>query len=65
MRIRRQHNNGTLALRSRTSAACQCPPHDRRCPVQMKTEPGHVAWTCAKCGAIEKDLDLGDGARTA
>jgi hypothetical protein len=41
-----------------------CPPHDWRCPVLMKTDPGHVAWTCAKCGAIAKDLDVSGGAGT-
>jgi hypothetical protein len=29
-----------------------CPPHDWRCPVTMKLDPNHVAWTCARCGAI-------------
>jgi hypothetical protein len=29
----------------------QCPPHDWRCPVIMKIDPSHVAWTCARCGA--------------
>jgi hypothetical protein len=29
-----------------------CPPHDWRCPVMMKLDPDHVAWTCARCGAI-------------
>lgn len=28
-----------------------CTAHDWRCPVIMKTDPGHVAWTCARCGA--------------
>jgi hypothetical protein len=29
-----------------------CPPHDWGCPVLMKLAPEHVAWTCARCGAI-------------
>ena len=29
----------------------ECPPHDWRCPVIMKLDPAHVAWTCARCGA--------------
>jgi hypothetical protein len=29
-----------------------CPPHDWGCPVVMKLDPEHVAWTCARCGAI-------------
>ena len=29
-----------------------CPPHDWDCPVVMKLNPEHVAWTCARCGAI-------------
>ncbi|MGA2321054.1 MAG: hypothetical protein ABSG95_09995 [Solirubrobacteraceae bacterium] len=29
-----------------------CPPHDWRCPVIIKLDPDHVAWTCARCGAI-------------
>ena len=28
-----------------------CSAHDWRCPVIMKTDPNHVAWTCARCGA--------------
>ena len=32
--------------------ASGCPPHDWRCPVVMKLDPEHVAWTCAGCGAI-------------
>jgi hypothetical protein len=27
-----------------------CAPHDWRCPVIMKLDPDHVAWTCARCG---------------
>ena len=29
-----------------------CPPHDWGCPVVMKLDPEHVAWTCGRCGAI-------------
>jgi hypothetical protein len=29
-----------------------CPPHAWSCPVLMKVDPQHVAWTCARCGAI-------------
>lgn len=29
-----------------------CPPHDWRCPVRMKLDPDHVAWTCARCGNV-------------
>jgi hypothetical protein len=29
-----------------------CPPHDWRCPVVIKLDPEHVAWTCAVCGAV-------------
>ena len=28
-----------------------CAPHDWRCPVIIKLDPDHVAWTCARCGA--------------
>jgi hypothetical protein len=31
-----------------------CPPHDWRCPVIIKLDPDHVAWTCARCGATAK-----------
>lgn len=34
-----------------------CPPHDWRCPVVMKADPDHVAWTCARCGAISTTDD--------
>jgi hypothetical protein len=30
----------------------QIRPHDWRCPVTIKLDPDHVAWTCASCGAI-------------
>ena len=26
--------------------------HIWACPVIMKTDPAHVAWTCARCGAL-------------
>lgn len=29
-----------------------CPPHTWASPVVMKTDPEHVAWTCARCGEI-------------
>ena len=29
-----------------------CPPHRWGCPVIMKLDPEHVAWTCGRCGAI-------------
>lgn len=29
-----------------------CPPHSWASPVVMKVDPEHVAWTCARCGAI-------------
>jgi hypothetical protein len=35
-----------------------CPPHDWRCPVIMKLDPDHVAWTCARCGAMALSDDL-------
>jgi hypothetical protein len=35
-----------------------CPPHDWRCPVIMKLDPEHVAWTCARCGAMALSDDL-------
>lgn len=34
-----------------------CPPHDWGCPVLMKLDPEHVAWTCARCGAIATSDD--------
>ena len=34
-----------------------CPPHDWDCPVVMKLDPEHVAWTCARCGAIATSGD--------
>jgi len=26
--------------------------HDWQCPVVMKTQPDHVAYTCARCGEV-------------
>jgi hypothetical protein len=34
-----------------------CPPHDWGCPVIMKLDPEHVAWTCRRCGAIATSAD--------
>jgi hypothetical protein len=34
-----------------------CPPHDWGCPVIMKLDPEHVAWTCGRCGAIATSED--------
>jgi hypothetical protein len=38
----------------------QCPPHDWGCPVIMKLDPAHVAWTCARCGATTVSGDLAE-----
>jgi len=46
MRVRRPLQTTPL---SRT-----CPPHVWRCPVIMKRDPDHVAWTCSGCGAIAR-----------
>jgi hypothetical protein len=35
-----------------------CPPHRWGCPVVMKLDPDHVAWTCGRCGAIAQTSDL-------
>ena len=35
-----------------------CPPHEWRCPVVMKVDPAHVAWTCSLCGAIATSDDM-------
>ncbi len=35
-----------------------CPPHAWASPVIMKTDPEHVAWTCARCGTIALTDDL-------
>jgi hypothetical protein len=34
-----------------------CPPHDWGCPVIMKLDPEHIAWTCRRCGAIATSED--------
>jgi hypothetical protein len=36
-----------------------CPPHVWTCPVIMKLDPEHVAWTCGRCGKIALTDDLG------
>ncbi len=35
----------------------QCPPHNWQSPVIMRLEPAHVAWTCARCGAVALSKD--------
>jgi hypothetical protein len=35
-----------------------CPPHAWTCPVIMKLDPEHVAWTCGRCGKIAVTDDL-------
>ena len=35
-----------------------CPPHKWRCPVIMKVDPDHVAWTCARCGTMRLSHDV-------
>jgi hypothetical protein len=45
-------HNRSLRRLSLGASGRECPPHDWRCPVIMKTNPDHVAWTCAVCGAI-------------
>jgi hypothetical protein len=34
-----------------------CPPHRWGCPVIMKLDPVHVAWTCGCCGSIATSDD--------
>lgn len=34
-----------------------CPPHRWSCPVIMKLDPAHVAWTCGRCGLIATSDD--------
>jgi len=29
-----------------------CPSHLWACPVIMKTDPEHTAWTCSRCGRL-------------
>ncbi len=36
-----------------------CPPHAWDCPVIMKRDAEHVAWTCSRCGAITVTDDPG------
>lgn len=43
---------GGMALPAIDQADANSRPHDWQCPVIMKTAPGCVAYTCAKCGAI-------------
>ena len=38
--------------------AGHCPPHAWGCPVVMKVDPDHVAWTCARCGRMALSNDL-------
>ena len=40
-----------------------CPPHAWTCPVVMKLDPEHVAWTCGHCGkiALTDDVSLRPG----
>jgi hypothetical protein len=35
-----------------------CPPHRWGCPVVMKVDPEHVAWTCGRCGLVRTSSDL-------
>jgi hypothetical protein len=35
-----------------------CPPHRWGCPVVMKVDPEHVAWTCGRCGLVRASSDL-------
>ena len=55
-----------LALRSVVPEAEQpdealslCPPHRWGCPVIMKLDPEHVAWTCGWCGLPRRATTLG------
>ena len=34
-----------------------CPPHTWGCPVVIKLDPEHVAWTCTRCGTIATTAD--------
>jgi hypothetical protein len=36
-----------------------CPPHRWGCPVIMKLDPDHIAWTCGWCGVVATSDDLG------
>ena len=35
----------------------RCARHAWGCPVIMKLDPTHVAWTCERCGAIATSAD--------
>jgi len=48
----------TAIGRAAREPASLCPPHEWRCPVIMKLDPDHVAWTCARCGAMALSDDL-------
>jgi hypothetical protein len=37
-----------------------CPPHTWGCPVIMKLDPEHVAWTCGRCGSIAVTDDVAE-----
>jgi hypothetical protein len=34
-----------------------CSSHEWGCPVRIKLDPEHVAWTCGRCGAIATSED--------
>jgi hypothetical protein len=36
-----------------------CSSHEWGCPVRIKLDPEHVAWTCGRCGAIATSEDPG------
>lgn len=38
-----------------------CLPHRWGCPVVMKLDPEHIAWTCGCCGAIARGDSLTTG----
>jgi len=39
----------------RDVALILCPPHRWGCPVIMKLDPEHVAWTCGRCGLVRDE----------
>ena len=41
-----------VSSRYGTVPAGVCLAHTWGCPVIMKTEPDHVAWTCSRCGVL-------------
>jgi hypothetical protein len=51
-RVPRQYQTASLVV-GRSS-------HAWACPVIMKTDPEHIAWTCARCGAVAITA-IGDG----